>query len=59
MPESIITISERFDKVKRRAADTDCQLPQEESQKFRENLSWLLQKIEDSVEHERDKCGID
>jgi len=58
MPENIITISERLDRVKRKAADTDCKLPPEDSREFLEELTRLLEKIEDHVAHIRGKNGI-
>lgn len=58
MPDSIISISERVERLKKRAADTECRLPQEESKKFRAEYERLLDKLEDHVDHTRTKFGV-
>jgi len=55
---NVIAMSERMDRLKRRAADTDCRLPPDESQKFLGEYDRLLAKLEDHVEHTRSKFEI-
>ena len=58
MPVSIIEISKQVDALKRKAADTDCKLPKEDSQRFRKEFLRLLEKLQDHVNHTRSKNGI-
>jgi len=55
---NVIQLSERLDQLKRRAADTDCRLPPDESQKFLGEYVRILEKLEDHVEHTRSKFEI-
>ena len=55
---NVIQLSERLDQLKRRAADTDCRLPPDESRKFLEEYVRILEKLEDHVEHTRSKFEI-
>jgi hypothetical protein len=57
-PENIISLSERLERAKKRAADIECRLPQEESKRFREEYERLLEKLEDHIDHTRTKFGV-
>jgi len=57
-PENIISLSDRMERAKKRAADVECRLPQEESERFRKEYQRLLEKLEDHIDHTRTKFGI-
>lgn len=52
---NIIKICERLDDVKRGVAAIECKLDSDRAKKFREEIVYLLRKIEDTVvfEHGR------
>jgi len=55
---SIISISERFDKIKTLAATVDCKLPHNESEAFRKALIDKFKEVDEFVSYEWQKIHL-